>query len=110
MQSNKEDLLIVLDFSCNLIEESNSRSIYNSCDRMKVLLDSEDPDLILASLNVLIAVVKMTYMKGKLTKVHEDKDLLIKISVLAEGFNSNNPSRQTLVELLNVDLFKGETL
>lgn len=59
---------------------------------MKVILDSEDPDLILASLNVLIAVVKMTYMKGKLTKVHEDKDLLLKVSILAEGFNSNNPS------------------
>jgi hypothetical protein len=107
---NKEKLLILLNFTCNLIEESNSRSIYSSCDRIKVLLDSEDPDIILASLNVLIAVIKMTYAKGKHTKVHEDKELLLKIQVLAEGFNSNNPLRLTLAELLNPEVFKGETI
>lgn len=110
IQANKESLLIVLDFTCNLIEEANSRTIYNSSDWIKVLLDSEDPDIILASLNVVIACIKMTYTKGKLTKAHEDKDLLVKIQVLAEGFNSNNPNRSTLAELLNPEIFKADTI
>lgn len=83
----KEQILKILQFSASLLERSNSRAIYNSCDRMASILLSDDPELVLGALDVLIATVKITHFNGKPTSAHQDKDLIRRLSPLADGFS-----------------------
>jgi len=82
----REQVLKILKFSTSLLERSNSRAIYNSCDRMASLLLSDDPELVLGALDVLIATVKITHFNGKPTAAHQDKDLIRRLTPLADGF------------------------
>lgn len=51
----------------------------------------EDEDVVLEALNVLIATIKLTHQKGKITKVHENVDALRVSYFLSEGYNLGNP-------------------
>jgi hypothetical protein len=104
----RDRILAILRFTTNLLEKANSRSLYNSCDRMAVLLDSDDPEIVLYALNVLIAVIKVSYFNGKLTQAHEDELLLQKLESLSDGFNASNPERRTMCEFITLSAIPPE--
>jgi len=54
---------------------------------MASILLSDDPELVLGALDVLIATIKMTHFNGKPTTAHTDKDLIQRLGPLASGFS-----------------------
>ena len=96
---DKKTVMIVLRFLVNLIERAHAKTIFNSVDRVARLLAFKDEEIVLEALNVLIATIKQTHMKQKLTKVHENLEALRGAFFLSEGFNLGNPDRKSFIQL-----------
>lgn len=95
----KVKIIVVLRFLTNLIEKAHTKTLFNSVEWLIEILKMEDEDVVLEALNVLIATIKLTHQKGKITKVHENVDALWVSYFLSEGYNLGNPEWRTFNEL-----------
>lgn len=95
----KEKVLIVLRFLINLIEKAHTKTLFNSVEWIVDIIQMYDEEVVLECLNVLIATIKQTHFKGKITKVHENIDALRISYFLSEGYNLGNPEWKSFNEL-----------
>ena len=99
LQSDPNTLKLLLERSLQVLKHTTSKGIYGSVERLTVLLDHEDCEVVSRVLDILQTLVTRATQNIKLTKAHKNPALCAKLYVIALGAQLNSGVSVSLADL-----------